>query len=159
MTKTETKKLISELQLSNISIITPHFVYKTKPTLKITCSKDTFELLLQNWNMNTIDLREELCLILLNRSLFVIGIYWVTIGTATGTVIDIHKILAISLLVNANAIITIHNHPSGNIQPSEPDKTHSNQLKDACKIMQLDYLDNMIITRNSYFSFSDEHLI
>ena len=56
----------------------------------------------------------------------------------------------------ATGIITVHNHPSGNLKPSEADKSMHLKIKKAAELLDVQYLDNLIITRSSYYSFVDE---
>jgi DNA repair protein RadC len=56
-------------------------------------------------------------------------------------------------------VILVHNHPSGDIQPSEADRRTHDQLSDAAKILGLRVLDNIIVTRKGYFSFQETRLL
>lgn len=60
---------------------------------------------------------------------------------------------------NAIAIICVHNHPSGNIQPSEADKLLTKKLIQGCDFMGISFYDHIIIGNNKYFSFQDENLL
>ncbi len=53
----------------------------------------------------------------------------------------------------------VHNHPSGNLKPSSADIQITEKLKTACKLLEIDLLDHLIITKDSYFSFADEALL
>ena len=67
-------------------------------------------------------------------------------------------ILQGALLTNASGVILAHNHPSGNLKPSEPDKIMTEKIKKALTAMDTRLLDHLIVTRESYFSFKDEGL-
>jgi DNA repair protein RadC len=71
----------------------------------------------------------------------------------------VRLILKKGLENNASSMILCHNHPSGNIQPSEADIQITGKLKDAGKIMEIPVLDHLIVTENGYFSFADEGMI
>lgn len=125
----------------------------------IHCSHQAFELLQKTWNSKTIELLEEAKIILLNRANHVLGIYELSKGGVNSTVADAKIIFAIALKAMASAIIFSHNHPSGNLKPSEADKVLTKSLVSAGKLLQIEVLDHVIITSESYFSFADEGLI
>lgn len=56
----------------------------------------------------------------------------------------------------ATSMIIAHNHPSGNLEPSEADKKITYKLKSACLIMEVPLLDHIILTADGYTSFADE---
>ncbi len=72
---------------------------------------------------------------------------------------DNRIILAVALKCNATGIVIVHNHPSGNLKPSEQDKNITDKLRKACEILDIVLLDHLIISKNSYYSFSDEGLL
>lgn len=106
---------------------------------------------------------EEFWILLLNRNNLVIDKLMVSQGGLSGTVIDVRIILkkALSLAIEklACSIILCHNHPSGNLVPSEADKEITRKIKEAGKHMDIPVLDHIIIGNESYFSFADEGLI
>lgn len=127
--------------------------------IKVTNSQILFELIIKQWNLGIIELQEEVKIILLNRANIVIGIYEMSKGGITGSVVDNRIILAVALKCNASSIVLIHNHPSGNLNPSEQDKVITKKLKNACALLDLNLLDHLIVSRNDYFSFSDQGLM
>lgn len=126
-----------------------------KEHLKIKDSNSTFELLLSCWNKNTIQLQEEFKVLLLNRNNQVLGIYSLSKGGVSGTVVDSKLLFSVALKANASGIILSHNHPSGNIKPSEADKAITNKIKEASKLLDIELLDHLVITKDSYYSFAD----
>ena len=102
---------------------------------------------------------EEFWLLMLNRANRVIGRCKVSQGGLSGTVIDTRIILKKALDMLASSIIVCHNHPSGNIQPSDADVKITEKLKKAAGILEIKLLDHIIIANKSYFSFADEGLI
>jgi len=127
--------------------------------IKVTNSQILFELIIRQWDMGIIELQEEVKVILLNRANIVIGIYEMSKGGITGSVVDNRIILAVALKCNATGIVMVHNHPSGNIVPSEQDKVITKKLKNACSILDLTLLDHLIITKERYYSFSDSGIL
>lgn len=102
---------------------------------------------------------EEFWVLLLNRNNLVIDKIRVSSGGLSGTVIDVRMILKSALEKLACSIILCHNHPSGNLIPSEADKNITTKIKEAGKHMDIPVLDHLIIGNDDYFSFADEGLI
>ena len=102
---------------------------------------------------------EEFWILLLNRNNLVLDKLMVSSGGLSGTVIDVRLILKMALDKLACSIILCHNHPSGNLVPSEADKEITRKIKEAGKHMDIPVLDHVIIGNGSYFSFADEGLI
>jgi DNA repair protein RadC len=102
---------------------------------------------------------EEFWILLLNRNNLVIDKVMVSQGGLSGTIIDVRIILKMALDKLACSIILCHNHPSGNLNPSEADKDITRKIKEAGKHMDIPVLDHLIIGNDAYFSFADEGLI
>lgn len=126
-----------------------------KEHLKIKDSNSTYELLLSCWNKNTIQLQEEFKVLLLNRNNQVLGIYSLSKGGVSGTVVDSKLLFSVALKANASGIILSHNHPSGNVKPSEADKNITSKIKQASKLLDIELVDHLVITKDSYYSFAD----
>lgn len=142
---------IAEIQISYI----PNF----QADYKIENSRKSFELMLEEWNENTLQMQEEVKLLLLNRSNKVLGVYCLAKGGISGCIVDIRIILSVALKSLATGIILIHNHPSGNLKPSSDDIKITKKLKESCKLLDIELLDHLIITKDNYFSFADEGLL
>jgi DNA repair protein RadC len=80
-------------------------------------------------------------------------------GGITGTVVDPRILLRKALEHNAVSIILCHNHPSGNLNPSQADKQLTNKIKEAAKLLDITVADHIIVSSEGYFSFADEGLI
>jgi len=125
----------------------------------INSSQLAYTIFADNWD-DEIGFAESFFILLLSRSNQVIGIKKVGQGSISGCVIPIREILAIALKCNAVGIITCHNHPSGSLKPSDADIRVWQQLNKACNIMNMENLDNLIITpNNGYYSQMDSGLI
>ncbi len=98
-------------------------------------------------------------LLLLNRNNLLIDKVMISQGGLAGTIIDVRIILKMALDKLACSIILCHNHPSGNLVPSEADKEITRKVKEAGKHMDIPVLDHLIIANDAYFSFADEGLI
>ena len=120
---------------------------------KITHSKDAFEIFRSTMG----DLPyEEFWIILLNKANKVIQKCSISEGGISGTVVDPKKIFKIVLDHHASSIILGHNHPSGNVQPSEADHKITRKIKDAGMMLDVAVLDHLIIGDDKYYSFADE---
>ena len=102
---------------------------------------------------------EEFWVLMLNRANKVLLRYNVSKGGLTGTVIDVRLIIKKALECYAASIILSHNHPSGNVQPSEADRQITKKIAEAGKLMDIPVLDHVIVTENVYFSFADAGLL
>ena len=123
---------------------------------KITGSHDAAMILmplLQDLN------HEAFYVLYLNQSNKVIKAEKISDGGMTMAIADTRIILKNALLLNSNQIILAHNHPSGNKQPSEADKSLTERVKEAAKLMDIRLIDHVIIAGSSYLSFADEGLI
>lgn len=142
---------VAEIQVS----YTPNLLID----MNIKNSKKSFELMLNEWELETLQMQEEVKILLLNRSNKVLGIYSLAKGGLTGCVVDVRIILSIALKTLATGIILVHNHPSGNLKPSQADLDITKKLKNSCDLLDISLLDHLIITKDNYFSFADEGLI
>lgn len=141
-------KEVAEIKVSYSTTITPK--------IKITTVNKAFEVLLSLWDLDTIELQEEFKILLLNRANEVLGIYPLSKGGITGTVVDSRLIFAVALKCNATGIILCHNHPSGNLKPSDADITLTRSIKKCADFLDITLIDHLIITKNGFFSFSNE---
>jgi len=99
---------------------------------------------------------EAFYILLLNRANKIIREIQISEGGFSGTVADPKKIFKIALEQNASAIILCHNHPSGNIKPSDADIKLTQKLKNAGEMLDLPVIDHIILGDENYFSFADE---
>lgn len=81
-----------------------------------------------------------------------------TKGTMTHTAIDVRTVLRRALLLNARAIILVHNHPSGCSCPSQHDIEFTSKLKKACSLMDVSLLDHIILSDSDFYSFAEEQI-
>jgi len=122
----------------------------------ISSSKDAYELLASSLS----DLpHEEFWIMLLNRAHKVIGKFVVSSGGLTGTVADQRIIFKKALDESACGIILAHNHPSGNLKPSQADIQLTKRLVEGGRILDIPVMDHIIITDTSYYSFADEGML
>lgn len=123
---------------------------------KIITSKDVYEIM----KPSMMDLpHEEFWLLMLNRASAVIKKELISRGGVSGTVVDAKIIFKTAVEQYASSIIICHNHPSGNLRPSDADIRLTKNIKEAGKVMEISLLDHLIITEKGFYSFADEGII
>lgn len=122
----------------------------------VQTSGDAYQLFLATWDETKIDFVEQFRVMLLNRANRVLGICTLTTGSSTQVIVDIRSLFALALLKNACCIIVAHNHPSGALTPSKSDSDLFSRLQEAGRILDIQVLDQLIVTAEGYYSFSDE---
>ncbi|MDA8972429.1 JAB domain-containing protein [bacterium] len=144
---------IAEIKVSYSNII------PVESRKKIRTSKQAYDLLIQIWDADLLELQEEFKVIMLNNANDIIGIYSMSKGGTAGTVVDVKLIFAVALKCNATAIMLAHNHPSGNLKPSIQDIELTNKIKKGSEILGMKILDHLILAKTCYYSFADEGVI
>jgi DNA repair protein RadC len=99
---------------------------------------------------------EEFWIILLNKANKVIKKVKVSEGGISGTVVDPKKLFKLALDNHCSSIILGHNHPSGNIQPSEADQKITKKIKECGILLDMAVLDHVIVAGDRFYSFADE---
>ena len=138
-------------------------IYKSKVKASerphIKTSKDAADLLKHLWSEDKIDFVEQFKVLFLNRANKVLGIFEASSGGVTGTVADPKLIFVAALKANACAIVISHNHPSGNLKPSQSDEQLTLKIKNAGLFLGIKLLDHIIVTSEGYYSFANEGII
>lgn len=149
-----------EHDLFEVAEITLRYIHKSDPKNypQITCSEHAHHIFMEIWDDASLDLFETMYMLLLNRSKKVLGAVKVSQGGMSHTIVDPKLIFATALKAGASEIILAHNHPSGNLSASEADRKLSHKIKSGCEILDIEFLDHLIITRHGYTSFADENL-
>jgi len=123
---------------------------------QISSSKNAYDVL----KFHLSDLRtEEFWALFLNQSNKVIHLAQLTQGGINQSIVDVRILFKTALENFATGIIISHNHPSGNLKPSAEDINITKKVKEAGNILNIQLLDHLIITQNSYMSFADEGLL
>ena len=126
---------------------------------KIGCSADINKYIRQFYDSD-INIYESCFLLCLNRANRVNSWVKISQGGLNGTVVDVRIILKYAIDSLSTTIVIVHNHPSGNLFPSQADKDLTTKLSNAAKYMDIQLLDHLIIADdNKYFSFADEGLL
>ena len=134
---------------------------KVKPADRpqITCSTDCYRVLRESWDKGKLEFVEQFKVLLLNRANRVLGLYEMSSGGVAGTVADPKLIFVAALKACASGIILCHNHPSGNLKPSQADLQLTKKLKQGGELLDIAVLDHLILTSDSYYSLADEGLL
>lgn len=99
---------------------------------------------------------EECWVLLLNQASKVIDGIRISTGGLASTQVDVRCILREALLRRATSLVLCHNHPSGNVRPSQDDDRLTQALFQAAKVMNIRMLDHVVVTDGSYYSYADE---
>lgn len=129
---------------------------------KISCSRDAARIMQEHFHDAELQIqhREYFFVMLMNRGNRVLGISMISMGGMSGTVADPKIIFQLALKTAAVSLILVHNHPSGNKQPSESDIRLTKKLKSAGSFLDIPVIDHLVITpEEDYFSFADEGLL
>lgn len=145
------------LNLAEIKVSYSHNV-RPSDMMKVSCSRDAYDALLNCWD-GQLDHIEYFYIILLNRANKIMGYYQLSKGGQSGTVADPKCVFQVALKCCAASVILAHNHPSGNLKPSEADLQLTRKMREAGAMLDLPVLDHLILTSETYFSFADEGIL
>lgn len=143
---------VAEVQLSYKTTVKP------SERQKVISSKSAKDIFMPFFDED-IEYIEKFCVMFLNRNNKVLGVQLMSIGGTSGTYVDPKIILQGAILSNASAIILCHNHPSGNLNPSEADIDITKKIKQGAKLFDISLLDHVIITSEDYLSMADKGII
>jgi DNA repair protein RadC len=142
--------MVAEIEIS----YTPKYLSFKQSVIK--SSQDVYEVFKELFDPKLMHIKEEFFVIFLNKANRIIGSYKVSSGGITGTVVDVRLILSIALKSLSCGLLLAHNHPSGNLKPSQADIDITYKIKEAARLMDIRLLDHLIITTEGYYSFNDE---
>jgi DNA repair protein RadC len=130
------------------------YVTKVKAShrIPIKSAEDAACLFFMVWDWSTIEHVEEVKMIMLNRANRVLGVAHLTKGGLNGSIMDTRVILQYAIKANAASVILAHNHPSGNLEPSEADLKITRRIKEALGLVEIQLLDHMILTYEEKFA-------
>lgn len=161
MTQFDIAKMAGQVEVSScLAEVEIKYKTKVKPMNrpKIVQSKEMYDYFLTLFSPDTLEHHEEMFVFVLNRASRILGWAKLSSGGLAGTVCDARIIGQIALLSNAQSIILAHNHPSGELKPSETDIKLTRTIRDALKLFDIQLLDHLIITTEGYTSMADEGL-
>lgn len=123
---------------------------------RVTCSRDAYNEMIPH----LIDKpHEEFWILLMNRANEILRPVQISTGGVSGTIADPKLIFKQAIEHLASSMILFHNHPSGNLTPSQADKDLTRKLKDAGRLLDIPVLDHLIFTDKAYYSFADEGIL
>jgi DNA repair protein RadC len=146
MTVIEKSPHMAELRLE---YVTHPNIASSKP---IRTPQDAYRLLLSIWDTKTIELREEILMVLFNAGKKSIGWCRIGIGGKTSCVADLAHMTSICLLGNAHSVLLAHNHPSGNTSWSQADLQLTRQFNSALHLHGIELLDHIIVYQGGFTS-------
>jgi DNA repair protein RadC len=120
---------------------------------------DAVKYLRSVWDKDRLELIEEVLLVCLNNQLEVLGWVKVSQGGLAKATVDARIIFGVALQVAATRVLLAHNHPTSATKPSPEDKELTEQLKKAGRLLEIELVDHVILTRDSHFSFSEQGLL
>ncbi len=123
---------------------------------RVTCSRDAYNEMIPHLMDKP---HEEFWILLMNRANEILRPVQISAGGVSGTVADPKIIFKQAIEHLASSMILLHNHPSGNLTPSQADKDLTRKLKDAGKLLDIPVLDHLIFTDKAYYSFADEGIL
>ncbi len=128
------------------------------PSTKIKSSEDAVDFM-KPYFEQIMDDHEEVKVMHLNRSNGVVNVHHVTSGTDSGSLVPVKDILRNAILIKTSGIILAHNHPSGNLTPSNQDMEITSNLKQASELMEIILLDHIILSREGHYSFVNSGIL
>lgn len=120
---------------------------------QIKDSDAVIDVLRNDWP--DISIREKMKVLFLNRGNRLLGVYTLSSGGISGTIVDMKLLFSVAVKTLSSAIILAHNHPSGNNKPSESDITITRKVRDAGNLLDISVLDHVIITKDAHYSLAD----
>jgi len=127
--------------------------------IQIRSSATAYEVLRAMWDLNRMELVEQFKILLLDQKNNCLAVSDIATGGMSSCLADPKVIFATALKARATSLILAHNHPSGNLTLSEPDKVLTRKLKDGGKLLDIAVLDHLIVTPHNYLSFADDGLM
>lgn len=127
-----------------------------KPTKKGLSALELYKFANKMYDDDDITTQEYAYVILMDNSKNIIGFSRVGQGGITATCVDIRIVMRIALVQGATCIAFVHNHPSGSLTPSRLDDELTKRLKEACELMQIHFVDHLILTEDNYYSYFEQ---
>jgi DNA repair protein RadC len=138
------------MQLLAISELNKRISLAKNPIKKITCAKDVFDI----YHARLRDEKQEHFIVLmLNTKNHIIGESTATKGLLDSSIIDPREVFKMPLKNSSSKIILIHNHPSGDPEPSQEDLEITQKLIDSGKLLSIQVLDHVIIAKDDYWAW------
>jgi len=147
---------VKAMQIIAVFELNKRLHYARNFNKKIKAARDVVEYMAGRIPDET---KEHLFVLHLNTKNQIMKAELVSVGTLNAALIHPREVFKSAIRESAHAIILVHNHPSGDVEPSNADKQVTNLLKEASAIIQIDLLDHVIIARSEWFSFRERSLL
>jgi DNA repair protein RadC len=141
---------VPEIELSYRNDIRPN----DRP--KVIHAIAAYDILINAWDMNKIELLEQAYVLLLSKNSSCLGVCNIATGGVSSCIVDPRIVFATALKANATAIILAHNHPSGNLTPSKRDLDITKKIHKGGEFLDIRLLDHLLITSNGFYSMANE---
>ena len=128
---------------------------EVKEKKRIMKSSDAYEYFAE---MRDLPL-EECRLLMLRQNHGIIGEAMISRGGIAGTAVDVREVMRHALVNRATGIVLCHNHPSGNLSPSREDDQLTRSVVEACRVMNIQFVDHIIVADTGYFSYKEQEKI
>jgi len=147
--------------LYRVSEISIRYNYKIpyRDRIQVKSSSMAYEVLNFAWDQNKIELMEQFKILLVDNGNKCMGIVDIAQGSMNACIVATRLLFSAALKAKASGIIMAHNHPSGNLTPSEADKELTNRIWQGGKILDIAILDHLIVSPHGYYSFADEGIL
>jgi DNA repair protein RadC len=155
---------VHQLEMSSLFKVSElELVYRKQPeplnSYQISCSISAYDAFKQTWDENKLGFIEEFKILLLDNRNYCLGISEISKGGLDSCPVDARVVFSTALQSKTTRIILAHNHPSGNLKPSQADLDLTSRLIEIGKILCIKINDHLIVTPNSYYSFADNGLM
>lgn len=138
-------------------------VYRStvKPSMrpKITSAEYAYKILLESWDKDKVEFIEQFKVLLLNKAFKVLGLCLLSTGGISYTPVDPKLVFMAAIKAGASGILLVHNHPSGNLEPSQADIRLTQKIVEGGRFLEINVMDHLIISTEGYYSFSDEGML
>lgn len=134
-------------------------IYKRPATFsreEISCDRDIVRIFRELITEEKIDFKEFFLVALLSRNNQIMGVSKIGMGSTNGTSVNIKEILQLAIKTNSSGVILGHNHPSGNLKPSDSDISLTRKIKEVCKFCDIVLIDHIILSSDGHRSFIEE---
>jgi DNA repair protein RadC len=121
---------------------------------QVSSSFDVYQFI-KDRILSGIEVQEHFIALYLNQANKIIGYYHHSTGAINATLVDVEIVAAVALKTLAKSVVISHNHPSGNLSPSDADRSLTRRLKEALKLFDITLIDHLVITQNGYYSFAE----
>lgn len=142
--------------LTRLSEVEIRYKLKVQPKdrPKVTMAMEAYKLIRPFFD-DCLHHHEEAWIMLLNRNLKVLGVARLSVGNQENTIIDPRTVLQLMLKTNSTCSIIFHNHPSQNLAFSPEDLKVTRNIMEACRLLNMNCLDHVIVGEESYSSYSE----